>query len=199
MDAHKVTREFEAELAQYAGAKYAVTTNSCTMALELSLLWMAYLGKTGTVSIPRFTYPSVPQAIVRAGFAYKCENQEWRGMYRLKPFPVWDSARRITSNMYFPGQFVCLSFHVAKLLGDTQGGAILHDDQDADVFFRKARFDGRTEKVPLPVDTFLPSRFTRHCYMSPDVSARLLNHMQYLPEHNKDLPNDPYPDLEALT
>lgn len=199
IDAHKVTAQFEEELSKYTGAKYAVATNSCTMALELSLIWQAWLGNKGEVTIPRFTYVSLPQVIERAGFTPKYENLEWKGMYQLKPYPVWDSARRLTSKMYMRGQFICLSFHVAKILGDTQGGAILHDDPEADAFLRRARFDGRTAKVPLVEDTFpIPSYFVRHCYLSPDVSARLLNRMQYLPEHNEDLPNDPYPDLEAI-
>ncbi|KKK53714.1 hypothetical protein LCGC14_3092000, partial [marine sediment metagenome] len=34
-----------------------------------------------------------------------------------------------------------------------------------------------------------------HCYMMPDVAARLLLKLYSLPKHNDDLPNDDYPDL----
>ena len=34
-----------------------------------------------------------------------------------------------------------------------------------------------------------------HCYMSPDVAARLLHKLGSLPLHNAPLPNSDYPDL----
>jgi dTDP-4-amino-4,6-dideoxygalactose transaminase len=95
--------------------------------------------------------------------------------------------------MYVQGQYQCLSFHSSKILGDTQGGAILHDNPEADEWFRKARFDGRTEGVAPKDDTF--DMVSYHCYLSPDVAARLLWKLSVLPKHNADLPNDPYPDL----
>jgi len=38
-DAFKVVRDFEQALCDYTGAKYAVTTTSCTMALLLACKW----------------------------------------------------------------------------------------------------------------------------------------------------------------
>ena len=38
-DAFKVVRDFKQALCDYTGAKYAVTTTSCTMALLLSVRW----------------------------------------------------------------------------------------------------------------------------------------------------------------
>jgi len=109
---------------------------------------------------------------------------------------VWDCARRFTSDMYFPGELQCVSFHSSKILGDTQGGAILHDSKDADTWFRKARFDGRTEGVSPSDDKFEIVGW--HCYLSPDVSTRLLQKLSVLPKHNEPLPNDPYPDLSLI-
>jgi hypothetical protein len=74
-----------------------------------------------------------------------------------------------------------------------QGGAILHNDHEADAWFRRARFDGRTEGVAPMDDTF--DMFGWHMYMNPS-SARLgLKLLAKLPLHNDPLPNDPYPDL----
>ena len=122
-------------------------------------------------------------------------------MYQLRPFAVWDSARWFTSEMYLPGQMICLSHHAQKTLGDTQGGTILHDDPEADAWLRRARFDGRTAGVHPKDDTF--NQRAWHCYLSPDVAARLLWKLSVLPKHNEPLPWGPgtdsdYPDLSLL-
>lgn len=201
MNAHQVTREFEAALCEYTGAPYAVAVNSCTMALLLAVKWgLRYQVKGEPISIPKRTYVSVPQSIIHAGGVPVFHEKEWRGMYRLRPLPVWDSARCFTSGMYgwspseliVSGQVQCVSFHASKILGDTQGGAILHDDPEADAWYRRARFDGRTEGVPPAEDRFT---LGYHCYMSPDVATRLLWKLSVLPKHNEALPNDDYPDL----
>jgi dTDP-4-amino-4,6-dideoxygalactose transaminase len=211
--AHQITREFEASLCEYTGAKYAVAVNSCTMALLLAVAWNLRLADIHfdafgeylppEVDIPKRTYVGVPMSIVHAGGRPTFRDEDWIGAYQLKPLPVWDSARFFTSGMYrgrvgplsrdCSGQMVCVSFHTAKILGDTQGGAILHDDPEADKWLRRARFDGRTEGVAPKDDRF--DMIGWHCYLSPDVSARLLWRMSVLPKHNEPLPNDEYPDL----
>jgi len=37
-------------------------------------------------------------------------NKLLTGAYQLDPTPVWDSALRLTRNMYQKGQYMCLSF-----------------------------------------------------------------------------------------
>lgn len=187
----KVVRDFEKALCDYTGARYAVTTNSCTMAL---LLACAYL-RVEEVEIPKFTYCSVPMSIMHAGGTVAFRDEQWLGQYQLKPYPIWDAARRFTSGMHKPGQFECISLHISKILGLDQGGAILHDDPDADRWLRKARFDGRTEGVPPKDDEFI---IGHHCYLSPPVAAQGLWRMLSLPRHNPDLPNDDYPDLSKI-
>lgn len=192
MSAFKVVRDFEQALCDYTGAEYAVTTTSCTAALQLCLEYF----RPKRVEIPKYTYVSVPMQIRRAGAKIKFNDNLWWGAYQLEPTPIWDSARRFTSGMYKPGQFQCVSFHTSKILGDSQGGAILHDDPVADEWFRMARFDGRTEGVAPKDDDF--TVLGAHCYMSPDVAARLLWKLSHLPAHNEDLPNSDYPDLSKI-
>ena len=118
-------RDFEAALSDYTGAPFVVAVNTCTMALFLSL--MAWEVRGQTVTIPKRTYLSVPMMIHHAGGKVRFEDLEWQGKYQLKPFPIWDSARRLTSDQY-RGGFECLSFHPTKHLGiSTGGGAILHN------------------------------------------------------------------------
>ena len=134
--------------------------------------------------------------IIIAGGKVGFNDLEWRGAYQLYPYPIIDSARRFTSKMYDEGSFQCCSFHGSKILGDSQGGCILHDNDNADEWFRKARFDGRTEGIPPSEDKF--DMIGYHVYMSNDVAARLLLKLYSLPKHNEDLLNDDYPDLSKL-
>lgn len=203
-NAHDVTKQFEAAVCDYTGAPFAVAVTSCTMALFLALKWNIdnahgmFNDTDGDayIEIPKRTYVSVPQQIKQAGGYVRYRDEPWSGMYQLSPTPIWDSARLFTSGMYRAGQFQCLSFHVSKTLGDSQGGAILHDNGEADAWFRKARFDGRTEGVAPKDDHF--DMIGWHCYMSPDVATRLLWKLASLPKHNQPLPNDEYPDLSQI-
>ena len=198
MQPYNVVRDFESELCRYTGAPFAVTTNSCTMALLLACAYYRQLQEYRnclTLAIPRHTYVGVPMSIIHAGFKVHFFDEEWTGEYIIDSLPVWDSARRFTSGMYEDGQYQCVSFHASKILGDTQGGCVLHDNPEADEWLRKARFDGRTECVAPKDDNFI---LGYHCYMSPDVAARLLLKLYSLPKHNDDLPNDDYPDLSRL-
>jgi dTDP-4-amino-4,6-dideoxygalactose transaminase len=195
---HQITRDFEAALCAYTGAKYAVTTNSCTMAIQIALAWVRYNEGPGLVIMPKLSYVGVPAAILNAELGVGFRDEDWQGEYEFwgAGTGVWDSARRLTSGMYRPGTMQCLSFHATKILADSQGGAILHDNDEADAWLRRARFDGRTEGVdPKHDQVTYPSW---HAYMSPDVAARLLWKLQGLPLHNADLPRSDYPDLSKM-
>lgn len=192
MNPYQVVRDFEQGIADYTGAKYCVTVNSCTMALLLACRYL----NVEEVSIPKFTYVSVPQSIMHAGGKVKFRDEDWSGAYQLEPYPVWDAARRFTSGMYVPGQYQCVSFHWGKILGVQQGGAILHDNTAADSWLRKARFDGRTEGVAPKDDAFDTLGF--HCYLSPEIAAEGLMRLSLLPKINNDLPNSDYPDLSKI-
>ncbi len=186
---YEVTRRFEKALCDYTGAKYAVAVNSGTAALLLAMQWH----ESTVVELPRRTYVSVACAARLAGKRILWSDEQWEGEYQLHPMSVWDSARRFTSGMYRAGQFQCVSFAAAKILGAEQGGAILHDNAEADKWFRCMRFDGRTEGVDPLEDTF--DLVGHHCIMIPSVAATLLVRLHHLPKHNADLPHYEYPDL----
>lgn len=190
-DAFQVVRDFEHAIARYTGAPYCVAVNSCTMALLLACAWH----KVAEVCIPRFTYVGVPMSIIHAGGMVSFRDENWEGEYRLEPYPIWDAARRFTSGMYHDGAFQCISCHWSKILGLQQGGAILHDSHDADLWLRRARFDGRTEGVQPKEDRFI---LGWHCYLSPEIAAQGLVRLSFLPKHNPDLPWSDYPDLSTV-
>lgn len=184
---YQVVRDFEAALCEYTGARFAVATNSCTNALLLACLW----NQVGEVTIPKFTYNGVVNSIINAGGSVKFWDYEWTGRYQLRPYPIWDSARRLRAGMYLGG-FECLSFAPSKVLKLSHGGAILHDDPIADQWLRKARFDGRTEGVhPKDDDLIIGHR----CHMYPEIAAQGLRALSFLPTNNPDLPNSDYADL----
>lgn len=192
IDAYEVTRQFERALCEYTGAKYAVAVNSCTAAIELA----CHGFQSQIITLPSRTYCSVPMAVKRAGHTVQFIDYGWRGWYRLTPLPVYDCARRFTSGMYRPGDIQCVSFSSSKILGIEQGGCILHDNEDDDVWYREMRFDGRTEGVAAVDDQFV--NLGLHCIMLPSIAAQLLLKLSFLPKHNEDLPEIPYPDLSKF-
>lgn len=194
---HQVTRDFEAALAEYAGAPYAVTTTSCTMAIFLALqLERTMTGLPAVIECPKHTYVSVPMQIIHCGGRVRWVDADWYadGQYRLKPTRVVDSARLLTSGMHRTGELTCLSFHWGKTLGLSQGGAILCDDADEYEWLKRARFDGRTEGIAPRDDDFM---LGWHAYLSPEVAAHGIMKLALLPEHNAPLPPDGYPDLST--
>lgn len=193
--AYEVTRSFERALCAYTGAPFAVALNSCTAALLLCVEYL-YPKHGGVIMLPRRTYVSVPMAVIRGGAGVAFHDRKWSGAYQLTPYPVWDCARRFTSGMYVAGQFQCVSFAATKILAAEQGGAILHDDPDADAWFKRMRFDGRTEGLDPSEDPI--KEVGHHCLMTPSVAAGLLVRLHHLPRTNPDMPDYPYPDLSQM-
>jgi dTDP-4-amino-4,6-dideoxygalactose transaminase len=194
MNPHLVTADFEKTLCDYTGSPRCVVATSCTMALLLALAWFKRTRGPQTVEIPRYTYVGVGMSILSAGHQIAFRDENWSGEYRLDPFDLYDSARRLTSGMWRPGAVQCLSFHWTKLLSVGQGGALLlPDDPEMDAWLRRARFDGRRTGVPPKDDVF--DFIGYHAYMSPRDSAEGITRLASLPKHNADLPWDNYPDL----
>jgi len=189
---YKIVKMFEEEVAHYTGASWAVSTDSCTDAL---LLCCEYL-KVKKVTIPAQTYLSVPQSIIHAGGTVEFEDIKWKGIYRLRPYPIYDAAKRFTSDMYLPGSYMCLSFHIKKHLKIGKGGMILMDDYDAYKWFKRQRYEGRSE-VKYHDDDIVENGW--NAYMTPEQAARGLMLMQNYPQHNEDIPEEPpYRDLREF-
>ena len=182
---YKIVRMFEESIADYTGAPYAVSVDSCTNALFLSCKYL----NVKRVSIPSKTYLSVPQSIIQSGgtVVFDESRNEWTGSYQLEPYPIWDSAKRLTSNMYIPGSFMCLSFHIKKTLKIGKGGMILTDNPDAVDWFKKARYEGRSE-VLYKEDNIKTIGW--NMYMTPQQAAHGLCLLQNYPLHVPDLGED---------
>lgn len=246
MNAHKITTEFEKALCEYTGAPYAVAVDNCSNALFLALYYELHVAKDGrhrhypiyegdkpTVYIPRHTYPAVACEIIHAGGkvafedneSYGFEKGKLKGMYSLNPTNVADCALTFTYNMYAhaPGYHMCLSFTGPfKHLKLGKGGAILTDDLQAAMWFKRARFSGRQEcsyheddfdkeisagdykeDIDRYVNFKVPPVVGWNFYMMPEIAARgLLLMSQFYdrdgnPKHNDDL-ELAYPDLSKF-
>jgi dTDP-4-amino-4,6-dideoxygalactose transaminase len=199
---YKVTEDFEKALADYTGAKYAVTIDNQSNGLFLSLMYEKV--NEIEITIPSRTYPSVPCEIVHAGAKINftpVEGKTIKGAYQLSPTNVWDSALRFTADMYIPGTHMCISFTGPyKHFKLSKGGAILTDSEDAYKWFKRARYSGRNE-CSYHDDDF--NMLGWNFYMMPELAARglLLINQFYntdgTKKHNDDL-ELPYPDLSQF-
>jgi dTDP-4-amino-4,6-dideoxygalactose transaminase len=197
---YKITEEFEKALCDYTGAPYAVTVDNQSNALFLALMFEKVKGTT--ITIPARTYPSVPCEIIHAGAKVNFEpvqGKTIKGAYQLKPTKVWDSALRFTADMYIPNTHMCLSFTGPyKHLKLSKGGAILTDNYEAMLWFKRARFSGRRE-CSYHEDHF--DMLGWNFYMMPELATRGLllmgqfyNTQDGTKKHNADVEHS-YPDL----
>jgi len=153
----EVTKQFEEKVAKYVGAKYAVATCNCTVALELCLMAQDIKGE---VIIPDFTHPATIQAVINAGAtpvlfdvdlnSYNISlDLVYTGAKAVIPIswagnPLWaypyanitieDAACSLGSQFDFhkTGSQVttCFSFHPRKLITTGEGGMVTTNDED---------------------------------------------------------------------
>lgn len=188
-NAYKVVWEFEERVADFAGSKYGVATDSCTSALFLCCKYL----RVGEVTLPARTYISAAFSVLHAGGSVRFEDFAWSGLYQLRPYQIWDSALRFRRGMY-QGGFQCLSFQMKKLLPIGRGGMILTDDSEAVEWLRKARSNGRNAAVPNSEDKI--DAIGWNMAMIPEQASRGLQ----LLEGIGDLPDkiQHYPDLREM-
>ncbi len=90
-------KKFEAKFAEYTGAKYAVSTSSCTAALHLSYFYYG-LGAGDEVIVPAMTHTATAHVVELCGSK-----------------PVFVDAEKETGNIDIDQiEFHRLSFHIKK-------------------------------------------------------------------------------------
>ena len=196
-NAYGVVDAFEKIVAEYCGAKYAVSVDNATNGIFLCLKYLKL--RDEEVTIPARTFMSVPCAIIHSGNKVKFDKnhpslrgKKLKGQYKLEPFPIWDSALTFTKDMYIPGQLQCLSFSGPhKFLKLGKGGVILTDNKDACEWIKRARYFGRR-----PVDHLVENfdMLGWNYYMLPEIAARGCVLMLGIDDHNEDLEIE-YQDL----
>ena len=192
--AFEVVDAFEQAVARYTGAPYCVAVDSCCNALVMVLCTARDRFKT--ISLPRRTYVGVAMAAKAVGMQIEWRDEEWTGIYQVRPIGIFDAAKRFTSGMYLPGTYMCLSFQASKLLPIGRGGAILHDNPDFNQWARRARNNGRAEGALCGQETDFP-HLGWNMGMTPPDAARGLWLLTYYPEHMPDQV-DVYEDLSQV-
>jgi dTDP-4-amino-4,6-dideoxygalactose transaminase len=203
---YKITEEFEEKLAHYTGARFVVTLDNMSNGLFLALYYENKIKERteNIITIPNRTYPSVPCEIIHAGLKVgfdQVKGKTIKGAYQLKGSNVWDSALTFTADMYKPNTHMCVSFTGPyKHFKLSKGGAILTDDYEAYLWFKRARYSGRRE-MSYHDDNL--DMLGWNFYMMPELAARgllLMNQFYNIDgskKHNPDL-ELPYPDLSKF-
>lgn len=189
MNPYQVVKDFENAIANYVNSPYAVAVDSCTNAIFLC----CYYYEVNEIILPNRTYVSVPSAIIHAGGTVQFQDYDWHGGYRLDPYPIYDYACQFKKGMYIKGSSQCISFSANKPINIGKGGMILTDDVDAVEWFRKARYEGRSE-IELMKDNI--SMLGWNMYMTPEQAARGLNLLSHV--KSDIVHKNVYPDLSKF-
>ena len=184
---------FEDKIAKFAGAKYAVSTDSCTSALRLSLEYLKFIRYVrwgSTITIPDHTYLSIPMLISQAGCTPHMTEYSWTGAYSLRvkddysnALYMIDSASRFRRDMYESNTLHCLSFQFRKRLPIGKGGMILTDNPQAYTWLKAAAYDGRDRNI-VPWSSGRVDLPGWHVYMTPEDAARGLLIFDWLLSEN---------------
>lgn len=198
MHPYDIVREFEETVARYAGSTFGIAVDSCSNALFLCCKYL----EVKTVIIPKHTHPCVPASIIHAGGTVKFSDEQWTGVYELKPYPIIDSARRFHRNCYACDSFTCLSFNNAKHLKIGKGGMILTNNLEAAKWFKLARYCGMHE-TPCLIPNCTCKEYTIefigwNMYMTPEQASRGIMLLRTISDQNPDLPTN-FPDLSRLS
>ena len=141
----KVT-EFEEKIAEFVGAKYAVSFNSATSAIFLLLL-----GKNITVKVPSIIPPVVINAIITSGNKYDFyDDTKWVGnsyiLHTFEDYKVVDSAQKLEKDQFKnecnPEDLMIFSFYPTKPIGSCDGGMIVSDDYDKIMSLKEMALNG---------------------------------------------------------
>jgi dTDP-4-amino-4,6-dideoxygalactose transaminase len=186
--------KFEQELAEFTGAPYAIMTDCCTHAIELCLRH----DRVQEVVMTPYTYLSIPMTMHKLGIKYYYREEEWTGEYQFHGTRIWDSSRRLESNMYRAGQMQCLSFGHTKPLHIGRGGAILLDNEQAYQRLIRMRYDGRDLNISPWVEQ-KEFEIGYHYKPTPEEAVQGLALLQGLREFCSPPRPVAYPDLRTIT
>jgi dTDP-4-amino-4,6-dideoxygalactose transaminase len=144
----KIVTEFEETISEYVGAKYAVTFNSATSAIFLSLL-----NKNITLKIPSMIPPVVLNAIITSGNEYEfTDNTDWVGdsytLHDFEDYKIIDSAQKLEKSQFKnecnPQDLMIFSFYPTKPIGSSDGGMIVSDDLEKILSLKEMALNGMT-------------------------------------------------------
>jgi dTDP-4-amino-4,6-dideoxygalactose transaminase len=184
---------FEDMIAEYFGAKYAVATDSCTHAIELSLR----LVNVKQTACPKHTYLSVPMTLQKLGIKWSFEENSWNDYYYLNNTNIIDAAVLWKEQSYISGTFTCLSFQYKKHLNLGRGGMILLDDKRSAETLKKMSYDGRLPDIPWAEQNI--DMLGYHYYMTPETAEQGIEKFNLVKNiEPKSWSYKNYPNLENM-
>jgi dTDP-4-amino-4,6-dideoxygalactose transaminase len=186
----EIINDFEKEIANFFGAKFAVAVDSCTHGVELCLRHT----KPNLLRIPKNTYLSIPFLSEKLKIKMEWTDEKWVDYYYITD-KVIDAAVLWKKNSYIENTMMCLSFQYQKHLSLGRGGVILLDNENDYNTLKKMSYDGRLPNVPWRNQDI--NMIGYHYYMTPETAKLGLDK---LPEAIKNKPkNWVYTDWPDLT
>ncbi len=189
----EIVKEFEQQIADFFGSKYAIAVDCCTHAIELCLR----LQDVKHYTVPKRTYISVPFLANKLNIDFDWREEDWSDYYFLGGTNIADAAVLWKKNSYVPKTFMCVSFQYRKHLSLGRGGIILTDSKKDAIMLKKMSYDGRDPNTPWREQDI--NTIGYHYYMTPETAALGL---KKLPEAINTKPkkwtvND-WPDLTKM-
>lgn len=164
----QVVDQFEKKIAEFFGAPYAVATDCCTHALELSFRLRNQ--SSIIVQVPVHTYMSVPMMLEKLNQPWQFINQPWEKLYQFDSHKIVDAATVWEKDSYIAGTLMCISFQFKKHIPIGRGGIILTDDYECYTRLQKMCRDGRDRTLLQTEDDITEIGY--HYYMTPEDAAR---------------------------
>jgi dTDP-4-amino-4,6-dideoxygalactose transaminase len=172
--------QFEKDVAKFYGAPYAVATDCCTHAIELSLRLTDY----DNITVPTHTYIGVPFTLTKLNKNWSWNHQPWVNYYYLGNTNIIDAAVYWKPNGYVPDTLMCLSFQFKKHLSTIRGGMILTDNFESYQRLQRMSYDGRRRDALWAEQNI--SEIGYHYYMPPETAQLGLERLPAAIETSKE-------------
>jgi UDP-4-amino-4,6-dideoxy-L-N-acetyl-beta-L-altrosamine transaminase len=130
----KIVRDFEQQICEYVGAKYAASFSSASSAIY-SILKSSVCYTPETITIPSMIPAVVPNVLVDAGVGIKfSDDTKWvGGSYRFSD-KVVDSAQKLNRNQFAeecdPDDLLIFSMYPTKPLSSLDGGVVVSNNKE---------------------------------------------------------------------
>jgi len=130
----QIVSDFEQQICEYVGAKYAVSFFSASYALY-AIMKSSVIQTPNCISIPSMIPPVVPNVLVDAGCDIRFTNDiDWIGGSYVLTDGVVDSAQRLDRNQYKdecdPDDLLVFSMYPTKPLSSLDGGVVVSNNKE---------------------------------------------------------------------
>ena len=146
-----IVTEFENSIAEYVGAKYAVSFSSATNAIFLALQ-----NKNTTITVPSMIPPVVLNAIITSGNKHSFRDDvDWVGdsyiLHEFDDYKIVDSAQKIEKDQFIKecndSDLMVFSHYPTKPIGSCDGGMIVSNSLNKITELRELALNGMSYSV----------------------------------------------------